>query len=276
LSSFDRETAQKLDAWGQSHAGRRALGFEQAFIGRLLRPRSGERLLDVGCGAGFQLESFRGGGLAVTGLDPSPAMLDLARIRLGGGPELIPGRAEDLPFEDNAFDVVTMIHCLEHVDDPLAALAEAARVARERVFVAVTNRWSLAAMSWAVKNFARRDRCRPRRYYSPWELARLWRRAVGTPPARIRTLGLLPPRFLGWTQGMENVPLLWRNPFGHFIGMVAYLTYPFRPRPLILPVRIKLGPARVSATPTPTGRVVAGRKGDTGGADRPATWGWNP
>ena len=123
MSSFDRETALRLDAWGQSQAGRRVLACEQAFIGRLIRPRSGERLLDVGCGAGFQLETFRHRGLTVTGLDPSPAMLDLARIRLGGAAELLPGRAEDLPFEDNAFDVVTLIHCLEHVDDPLAALA---------------------------------------------------------------------------------------------------------------------------------------------------------
>ena len=43
---------------------------------------------------------------------------------------LVEGRAEELPFEDGAFDALTVTYLLRYVDDPGATLAELARVVR--------------------------------------------------------------------------------------------------------------------------------------------------
>ena len=112
----------------------------------LAAPRAGERLLDIGCRSGDHLLLFHKKGCDVTGIDPSPLHLDLARQRLGQRAELREGRAEDLPFSDNEFDLVTLITSLEFTDDPGQAVAEAIRVCRGRLFIGVMNRFSLIGL----------------------------------------------------------------------------------------------------------------------------------
>jgi len=100
-------------------------------------------VLDVGCGTGNHLLLFYRLGLDVTGLDASPYMLDIAKSRLGNKASFKIGCAEDLPFEDNEFDVTTFIITLEFLDNPLAALSEAGRVTKNKVFIGVLNGLSL-------------------------------------------------------------------------------------------------------------------------------------
>jgi|WetSurMetagenome_2_1015567.scaffolds.fasta_scaffold93342_2 ubiquinone/menaquinone biosynthesis C-methylase UbiE len=91
-------------------------------------------LLDVGTGSGLFAEHFAAQGLQVTGLDANPEMLPAAR-------EFVPGAvfqegiAEQLPFEDGAFDLVFMGLLLHETDDLPAALREARRVAAQRLAV---------------------------------------------------------------------------------------------------------------------------------------------
>ncbi|NOZ88447.1 MAG: class I SAM-dependent methyltransferase, partial [Crenarchaeota archaeon] len=61
------------------------------------------------------------------GVDPSLGMLRLARLR---GVEAVQGVGERLPLRSGSMDYVLLIVTLCFVDDPLAALREAARVAR--------------------------------------------------------------------------------------------------------------------------------------------------
>ena len=109
---------------------------------RLLRPSPGESLLDVGAGTGHFTRRFAAMGLAATGLDPDAAMLDYARAQ---EPRLayVRGRAADLPFPDESFDVVTAVTSLCFVADPARALAEMWRVGRRGVLVGLLNRRSL-------------------------------------------------------------------------------------------------------------------------------------
>jgi demethylmenaquinone methyltransferase / 2-methoxy-6-polyprenyl-1,4-benzoquinol methylase len=100
-------------------------------------PRPGQRLLDVATGTGLVAEELvRRGATEVVGLDQSEQMLSGARARLAGEPELarrvtlVRGEAEQLPFEDGAFDGLTFTYLLRYVDDPAAAMAELARVVR--------------------------------------------------------------------------------------------------------------------------------------------------
>lgn len=80
---------------------------------RMISPRVGTRVLDVGCGTGAQLERYVAAHCDVSGIDLSPAMLGRARNRLGEAVDLRLGDAQRLPFDDEMFDVVTstlMLH----------------------------------------------------------------------------------------------------------------------------------------------------------------------
>jgi SAM-dependent methyltransferase len=100
--------------------GRRARAVE-----RELRRGPG-RVLDVGCGRGLLLHAFRERGWKVDGTELSESAAAFARDVLGIPVSIAP--AVSLPWPDGTFDAVTMWHVLEHLQDPGAALREAARV----------------------------------------------------------------------------------------------------------------------------------------------------
>jgi len=92
------------------------------------------RLLDVGTGTGRLLELLAPRVSLALGIDASRAMLALARARLAK-PELThcAVRLADMyrmPLPDSDFDVVVLQMVLHYAEDPVAALAEAARVLR--------------------------------------------------------------------------------------------------------------------------------------------------
>jgi ubiquinone/menaquinone biosynthesis C-methylase UbiE len=89
---------------------------------------SGTRLLDAGCGAGLATGLAAERGAEVSGIDASAALLEIARARLPGAP-FAHGDLEAIPFEDDAFDVVTGFNSFQFAADPIAALREAHRVA---------------------------------------------------------------------------------------------------------------------------------------------------
>jgi SAM-dependent methyltransferase len=88
------------------------------------------RVLDVGTGPGTSARELARGAPAarVVGLDLSARMLERARRRLAL--PLVRGDALRLPFRDGAFDGVAGHSLLYLLDDPGAAVAEAARVLR--------------------------------------------------------------------------------------------------------------------------------------------------
>jgi SAM-dependent methyltransferase len=103
----------------------------------LLAPQPGERILDVGCGAGQAvrlLAGMVGSGGRVAGLDrPAPAMRRVGEtVRQSGleNVELVAGSAEALPFADASFDAVLCVNVLEAVPDQPRALREIRRVLR--------------------------------------------------------------------------------------------------------------------------------------------------
>jgi ubiquinone/menaquinone biosynthesis C-methylase UbiE len=82
-------------------------------------------VLDIGCSAGYVLEAARRLHMPAVGADLSRFAVELCRAR---GYEAQEGSAESLPFEKQQFDIVTIKHTLEHVQQPLAALREIHRV----------------------------------------------------------------------------------------------------------------------------------------------------
>jgi SAM-dependent methyltransferase len=108
--------------------------YEEAL--RRLELRPGQRVLDIGCGAGAFLRLVADRGAEAFGLDASEALIELARARL---PEahLGVGEMEALPYEDDTFDLVTGFSSFFFANDMVAALREAGRVARRRAPVVI-------------------------------------------------------------------------------------------------------------------------------------------
>jgi ubiquinone/menaquinone biosynthesis C-methylase UbiE len=92
--------------------------------------RPSDRLLDVGCGTGALLHrlSRQHPAAQLTGVDPVPEMLAVARRRLPPEVLLREGWAERLPFDDGQFDVVLSCNVFHYVRQPVAALREMSRV----------------------------------------------------------------------------------------------------------------------------------------------------
>jgi len=90
---------------------------------------SGARYLDVGCGAGMAAQMAAARGAQVSGIDAADALLDIARRRTPEG-DFRNGDLEELPFDAQAFDVVTGFNSFQYAGNPIVALREARRVTR--------------------------------------------------------------------------------------------------------------------------------------------------
>ena len=128
---------------------------EKTYIGSIERLRAPERIkklevsrvitlatnqipadsvLDVGTGSAIFAQAFADAKLHVTGIDINEEMLAEAR-RIVPQAHFEFGSMEKMPFEDQSFDIVFMAHVLHEADDIYIALAEAKRVARQRVVI---------------------------------------------------------------------------------------------------------------------------------------------
>ena len=89
-----------------------------------------ERVLDVACGTGRLLELLarRPDHVELNGIDKVAAMLEVAKQRLGQRATLLEGEAQNLPFEDAGFQLVTSTNALHYFPNADAALCEIRRV----------------------------------------------------------------------------------------------------------------------------------------------------
>ena len=98
---------------------------------RALRPRTGERILDMAGGTGDIAFRINAAGTDVTVADINPAMLEVGKERAAKRGVTMDWReenAEKLSFSDRSFDAYTIAFGIRNVTDIPAALAEAHRV----------------------------------------------------------------------------------------------------------------------------------------------------
>lgn len=106
--------------------------------------QAGEKLLEIGCGAGAVLgilgQTFPG--LKLAGIDLEPKQINYAQKHLDhlglSDADLRVGDATELPWQDNYFDRIYAIWFLEHLPNPLQALQAAKRVAKPGGTITVT------------------------------------------------------------------------------------------------------------------------------------------
>jgi SAM-dependent methyltransferase len=92
-----------------------------------LGPTARGRVLDAGCGSGRTLIELARWGV-VSGVDVNDAAVEAARRR--GHFDVRVAPLEQLPFDDDTFDLVTCLDVLEHTSDDITALGEIRRVTR--------------------------------------------------------------------------------------------------------------------------------------------------
>ena len=224
--TVEAETIQ--DDWRATSTGRYLDGRIKSLILDLTAPRAGERLLDVGCGSGEHLNLFRQKGCDVAGIDPSPFLIDQASQRLRSRAELRIGTAEDLPFSDNEFDIVTLINSLEFTGNPGLAVTEAIRVCRGRVFIGVMNHYSVIGTQGRLNNLFPSPENAKARFFHLASLSAMIRRQL--PGIRIQwgSVIFLPWGWYDFATGLEELLPVMNNPFGAFFGLSFSVTFTFR------------------------------------------------
>lgn len=113
-----RRLGVELMPWGVAEA---------RTIHRLLSPQTGERLLEVGCSSGYRIERYSRTGAELYGVDADHDAIEAGKAS-HSPVELIEADASSLPFPDSFFDKVLSVHLLEHLENPIKAVAEMARV----------------------------------------------------------------------------------------------------------------------------------------------------
>ncbi|TDB89748.1 class I SAM-dependent methyltransferase [Actinomadura sp. 7K534] len=93
-------------------------------------PCAGRRVLDAGCGEGYLARTLAAQGADVTGVDVSQGLIDAARAHPAqeATATFVRASVDDLPFEDDAFDLVVCNHLFSHLQDPTRAFGEFSRV----------------------------------------------------------------------------------------------------------------------------------------------------
>lgn len=225
---LDHDSSKLYESWTKSKHGRVIDRMVEECVFTLLDPKPGERVLDIGCGDGNHLLMFNRMGLDISGIDASAYMINRAKERLGKKCILKTGMAEDLPFDDNEFDIAVLINTLEFLDDPVDALIEAGRVARRKVFVGALNSCSWFGVNKRFHGYFCKSIFRNIRFYSLWELKSYMKKAFGEVPIQWKCARVNPPLLTGTGMPSSEGGRFSRCPFGSFLGLSATMHYRLR------------------------------------------------
>ena len=231
---FDFKDTIAYEQWYNNPRNRLTADLENELMLDMLNPMRGETVLDIGCGIGACLSAFIEKGLQVTGVDPSPYMLDIALKNTGNRVDLHNCFAEDLPFDDNSFNYACLITTLEFVEDHRKALAEACRVAKDKIFIGVLNKYALKGIQRRIKKNFTESVYNRARFYSIWELKQIIRTILGDVPVSWRTMCWLSIMSEKNAYRLPRFNLLQKYPFGAFIGILVIPVPRFKTRPLTI------------------------------------------
>jgi len=132
---------------------------------RVSKLANGNSILDIGCGTGELLNHFKSKGWQATGIEPNEKAREFAsqkyRLDVYDVPEI-------KEFQSQSYDVITMWHVLEHVEDLNGRIEEAKRLLTKggTLFVALPNHRSLDAQVYG-KYWAAYDVPRHLYHFSP-------------------------------------------------------------------------------------------------------------
>ena len=194
----------------------------------LIVPLSGERILDVGCGIGNNLQFFREKWCSLTGIDSSREKLEIARNKYGDRAEFILGQVQDLPFSDDEFDIVTIINFLEIADNPQKVIEEAIRVCRGRVFIGFLNNYSFVGTRQRLKEIFGFPLSQGMRFFSFPEIRNMVVGSTGDTAIKWGSVVYFPGIVYDFFEELEEMFPVRKNPFGAFVGLTFPVKYTYR------------------------------------------------
>lgn len=115
-----------------------------------VRPLADKRVLDVGCGAGLLCEPLARLGARITGLDATPANIDIARDHAEKSGFSIDYRAGSIEgLNEEPYDLVTCMEVIEHVEDPALFVSHLARMVKPDglLLLSTPNRTALSRLA---------------------------------------------------------------------------------------------------------------------------------
>src|ERR1700710_1848346 len=118
------------DVWAELPDDPKPWAWERRRALLLAEARPGERVLDLGCGAGRFVAALQEAGADPVGVDIAEAALERARRNVPGAELHAFGPDGAIPLEDASVDLVWCSEVLEHVPDTARLLSEARRVLR--------------------------------------------------------------------------------------------------------------------------------------------------
>ncbi|OQX80085.1 MAG: hypothetical protein B6D56_05805 [Candidatus Omnitrophica bacterium 4484_70.1] len=235
MEVFNQKVAKNYNQWYAINT--RWDELEKRLILELIKPDYSKTLLDIGCGCGWHLKWFKDLGLKVWGVDKSPFMAEEANRFLGENvvevmdaenlkfndksfnfvtlitvleftenPEKEVMDAENLKFNDKSFNFVTLITVLEFTENPEKVLREALRVAQEKVFLGVLNKYSWLGIKRKIESFFKKESLyKKAKFFSVREILKLLHNIIKNGK-------------IEWGTTIPHTPE--KNRWGAFIGVI--------------------------------------------------------
>lgn len=202
-------------------------------IGEATQRHPQGKVLEVGCGAGWEAVRWAQAGMEVHGIDLSDAALDLARKNLEHNnvtAELRWGNAEELPYEDDSFDIVASLGVLHQTQSTEKAVSEVYRVLRPggeaMISIYYKYSWKIFLTRLARMNFEFTHEDAPiTRLYTRREMSRLFS-AFEDLDVFLGSVNATQSPRQGWLSSLFNnffvptynsLPFAVRGKFGHMI-----------------------------------------------------------
>jgi ubiquinone/menaquinone biosynthesis C-methylase UbiE len=143
----DKEITQSYERWFLTREGMYTDDKEKELLINAMRFKRGERVLEIGCGTGRNVEYFTDLGLDSTGVEPEENLVKIARQKSNiKGDQIIRAPYDQLPLGDNTFDNVVFMNTFAFAADKEKALKEAFRVASKKVGIGFLNKYSLTSL----------------------------------------------------------------------------------------------------------------------------------
>jgi ubiquinone/menaquinone biosynthesis C-methylase UbiE len=166
--------AEKYDS---GNKGKHARSLYESVINKL-DVLSFNNLLDVGCGTGnlLKLISTRYD-VQISGADLTPKMLNIARIKLGDKADLKVGDSEELPFDNDKFDMVICTDSFHHYPHPEKVLAEIRRVLQQDGMLLIADPYTPTPLRQLVNLYFKLSRSGDVKIYPESDIRKLLEKA---------------------------------------------------------------------------------------------------